>query len=257
MTSMSASGRVRPQTMGWKPCLCTPAREAAAERRGGPGMLRRWQSASVFGFGTKRSPIQIRPPRPAQKASDLHQAGLRPVLSNYRALAPGRRGRGKCKVQTTTTSCVSYAEDVMPGRRWSDLSEQTRRLLIAAAVADGALRVAALIDMKRRPPARSGARNGCGPRPSRSSTPPESCRSPTSPSGGAGSPDPTPRLQSGRSSRGCRGRFLTAPGMAGRGRILATGDAHAAAGVSGGCLQRTSRLRLLWLHRPGRTRESP
>ena len=39
----------------------------------------------------------------------------------------------------------------MPGRRWSDLSEQTRRLLIAAAVADGALRVAALIDIKRRP----------------------------------------------------------------------------------------------------------
>jgi hypothetical protein len=43
------------------------------------------------------------------------------------------------------------AEDVMPARRWSDLSERTRRLLIAAAVADGALRVAALIDIKRRP----------------------------------------------------------------------------------------------------------
>jgi len=39
----------------------------------------------------------------------------------------------------------------MPGRRWSDLSERNRRLLIAAAVADGALRVAALIDIKRRP----------------------------------------------------------------------------------------------------------
>ena len=39
----------------------------------------------------------------------------------------------------------------MPARRWSDLSERTRRLLIAAAVADGALRVAALIDIKRRP----------------------------------------------------------------------------------------------------------
>jgi hypothetical protein len=39
----------------------------------------------------------------------------------------------------------------MPGRQWSDLSERTRRLLIAAAVADGALRVAALIDLKRRP----------------------------------------------------------------------------------------------------------
>jgi hypothetical protein len=51
----------------------------------------------------------------------------------------------------TTTSWVIYAEDVMPGRQWNDLSERTRGLLIAAAVADGALRVAALIDIKRRP----------------------------------------------------------------------------------------------------------
>jgi hypothetical protein len=43
-----------------------------------------------------------------------------------------------------------YAEDLM-SRRWSDLSEGTRRLLITAAVLDGALRVAALIDIKRRP----------------------------------------------------------------------------------------------------------
>ena len=39
----------------------------------------------------------------------------------------------------------------MPGRRWSDLSERTRRLLVTAAVADAALRVAALVDIKRRP----------------------------------------------------------------------------------------------------------
>jgi hypothetical protein len=39
----------------------------------------------------------------------------------------------------------------MPGRRWSDLSEGTRRLIVTAAVVDGALRVAALIDIKRRP----------------------------------------------------------------------------------------------------------
>jgi hypothetical protein len=39
----------------------------------------------------------------------------------------------------------------MPKRQWSDLSERTRRLLVAVAVADGALRVAALIDIKRRP----------------------------------------------------------------------------------------------------------
>jgi hypothetical protein len=42
-------------------------------------------------------------------------------------------------------------EDVMPVQRWSDLSERDRRLLVAVAVADGALRVAALIDIKRRP----------------------------------------------------------------------------------------------------------
>ena len=36
-------------------------------------------------------------------------------------------------------------------RRWSDLDERTRKLLITVAVADAALRVAALIDIKRRP----------------------------------------------------------------------------------------------------------
>jgi hypothetical protein len=41
---------------------------------------------------------------------------------------------------------------VMAARRWwSDLSKGTRRLIIAAAVADAALRVAALIDIRRRP----------------------------------------------------------------------------------------------------------
>jgi hypothetical protein len=43
-------------------------------------------------------------------------------------------------------------EDVMAtGRWWSDLDERTRKLLITAAAADAALRVAALIDIKRRP----------------------------------------------------------------------------------------------------------
>ena len=36
-------------------------------------------------------------------------------------------------------------------RQWSDLSERNRRLLIAAAVAETCLKVAALIDIKRRP----------------------------------------------------------------------------------------------------------
>ena len=38
-----------------------------------------------------------------------------------------------------------------PRRQWSDLSERTRGLLIAAAVVEGVLKVAALIDIKRRP----------------------------------------------------------------------------------------------------------
>jgi hypothetical protein len=36
-------------------------------------------------------------------------------------------------------------------RRWRDLSKRTRVLLVTVAVADGALRVAALIDIQRRP----------------------------------------------------------------------------------------------------------
>ena len=36
-------------------------------------------------------------------------------------------------------------------KQWSDLSERNRRLFITAAVAEGILKVAALIDLKRRP----------------------------------------------------------------------------------------------------------
>ncbi|HUZ38367.1 MAG TPA: hypothetical protein VMV17_18745 [Streptosporangiaceae bacterium] len=36
-------------------------------------------------------------------------------------------------------------------KKWSDLSERSRRLLIAAAVAEGTLRLAVLVDIKRRP----------------------------------------------------------------------------------------------------------
>ncbi len=36
-------------------------------------------------------------------------------------------------------------------RQWSDLDQRTRRFLLAAGVAEGILKVAALIDIKRRP----------------------------------------------------------------------------------------------------------
>jgi hypothetical protein len=36
-------------------------------------------------------------------------------------------------------------------KKWSDLSDRSRKLIIAAAVAEGSLKIAALIDIKRRP----------------------------------------------------------------------------------------------------------
>ena len=36
-------------------------------------------------------------------------------------------------------------------RRWQDLSPRTRRLVVAGAVLDGGLRIAALADLRRRP----------------------------------------------------------------------------------------------------------
>ena len=36
-------------------------------------------------------------------------------------------------------------------KQWSDLSERNRKLLIAAGVVEGCLKIAALIDIKRRP----------------------------------------------------------------------------------------------------------
>jgi hypothetical protein len=43
-----------------------------------------------------------------------------------------------------------YAEDVM-AKRWRDLSDRSRRLIIVAAIAEGSLKTAVLIDIKRRP----------------------------------------------------------------------------------------------------------
>jgi hypothetical protein len=44
-----------------------------------------------------------------------------------------------------------HAEDVMTARKWSDLGERTRWLLVVAGVAEVGLKTAALIDIKRRP----------------------------------------------------------------------------------------------------------
>jgi hypothetical protein len=39
----------------------------------------------------------------------------------------------------------------MPAKRWSELSERQRKTLIIGAVAEGVLKLAALVDLKRRP----------------------------------------------------------------------------------------------------------
>ena len=39
----------------------------------------------------------------------------------------------------------------MAARQWSDLDERTRKLIISVAVVEGILKLAALIDIKRRP----------------------------------------------------------------------------------------------------------
>jgi len=39
----------------------------------------------------------------------------------------------------------------MAAKQWSDLDERTRKLIISVAVAEGILKLAALIDIKRRP----------------------------------------------------------------------------------------------------------
>jgi hypothetical protein len=39
----------------------------------------------------------------------------------------------------------------MAGTRWKDLSPRTRRVIVAAGTAEGALKIAALIDLARRP----------------------------------------------------------------------------------------------------------
>ena len=47
-------------------------------------------------------------------------------------------------------------------RQWSDLSPRTRGLLITAGIVEGILKVAALIDIKRRPAGQIEGRSGSG-----------------------------------------------------------------------------------------------
>jgi hypothetical protein len=121
----------------------------------------------------------------------MRRAYFRPIID----------AQQRCRVQATTAPVSWMREDFVPRRQWSDLSERTRRLLVTTAVSDGALRVAALVDIKRRSASQIRVGNGCGPQPSHSSAPRESYRSHTSSSGDVGSPDPTPRHGSGRSGR--------------------------------------------------------
>jgi len=49
------------------------------------------------------------------------------------------------------TSQAIEAEGVVASQKWNDLSPRSRRLIIAGAAVETALKAAALIDMKRRP----------------------------------------------------------------------------------------------------------
>jgi hypothetical protein len=48
----------------------------------------------------------------------------------------------------------------MPSQWWSDLSERSRKLIITAGIVDVTLRIAALIDIKRRPASQIRGRKG-------------------------------------------------------------------------------------------------
>lgn len=49
------------------------------------------------------------------------------------------------------TSRAHGRSEVTIRRRWSDLSDRSRRFLVIAGVAEGILKLAALVDLKRRP----------------------------------------------------------------------------------------------------------
>ena len=80
----------------------------------------------------------------------LRDDGSKALTQPAEATGEGRR------VQTTMDH---HAEDVIAAiQRGTDLSERIHRLLIATAVIDGVLRVAALIDVRRRPAGQTRSR---------------------------------------------------------------------------------------------------
>ena len=57
----------------------------------------------------------------------------------------------RSRVQVPSVTLLEAEEAMAARKQWSDLSDRNRRLLIAAAAAEGILKVAALIDIRRRP----------------------------------------------------------------------------------------------------------
>ena len=99
------------------------------------------------------------PRRCVHVAADVRRSGQRVCLRTAGIVSPNPRVRAcplramltsRCKVRTSGIPAM-YAEGVMAAREWSDLSKRSRGLIIAAAVAEGSLKTAALIDLKRRP----------------------------------------------------------------------------------------------------------
>jgi hypothetical protein len=54
-------------------------------------------------------------------------------------------------VQASRDPAAHAEDDMATKKQWSDLSPRTRRLLAVTAVIEGILKLAALIDIKRRP----------------------------------------------------------------------------------------------------------
>ena len=54
-------------------------------------------------------------------------------------------------VATLITHEADAEDDMTASKRWSELSPRNRRLIVGAAVVEGLLKLAALIDLKRRP----------------------------------------------------------------------------------------------------------